>query len=127
MQFDYPQLLNCHEAVGLSFAILSDNCHQGPYLKVSDGHDHPFSSSFATVKESKRCREKTMGRKAIKAGCRLTLIEAAKSVTEANIFFSIKSKNDYNSTVPIIAEKDTRSSSFHYVWHLKYKLALINK
>ena len=45
-------------------------------------------------------------------------------------FFSIKFKkttsNIINSTVPIIiAEKDTRSSSFHYEWHLQYKLVSI--
>ena len=34
--------------------------------------------------------------------------------------------NIINSTVPIIiAEKDTRSSSFHYEWHLQYKLVSI--
>ena len=44
-----------------------------------------------------------------------------------SVFFSIKFKNNYNSTVPIIAEKDTRSSSFHYEWRLQYKLVLINK
>ena len=33
--------------------------------------------------------------------------------------------NIINLTVPIIAEKDTRSSSFHYEWHLQYKLVSI--
>ena len=29
--------------------------------------------------------------------------------------------------MPIIAEKDTRSSSFHYEWHLQYKLGLFTR
>ena len=59
------------------------------------------------------------------------LIKTARNCMFNAGFFFYKilktTSNAINLTLPIIAEKDTRSSSFHYEWHLQYKLVSIYK
>ena len=58
---------------------------------------------------------------------RVCFIKHALHVLSDSFFYQILRQLQVNSTMLFIAEKDIRSPSFHYEWHLQYTLIFIYK